>query len=68
MTDVPTPTELRAMMLPEAADVLNAVAEALQAHYGFIPLDVRYGAAEAAKAIVDEWYLAGQRDPKERPA
>lgn len=43
MTDVPTAAELRAMTLPEPAGVLNAVAEALQAHYGLIPLSVRYG-------------------------
>lgn len=42
---------------PDGLDpaALNAVANAVHDHYGFVRLDVRYRAAAAAIRIVNEW-------------
>lgn len=40
---------------PDSNAVDNAIAETLQQHYGWVPLSVRYGAATAARAIVEQW-------------
>lgn len=46
MTDVKT---------PDTAAVDNAVTTVLTEHYGFLPLHVRYAAAEAARNVIEEW-------------
>lgn len=40
---------------PHEAVVENAVANALNDTYGFVPLDVRYEAARSARGLVEQW-------------
>lgn len=40
---------------PDSNTVDNAIAQALQQQYGFVPLSVRYEAASAARAVVERW-------------
>lgn len=40
---------------PSDTNVDNAVANALNEQYGFVPFSVRYRAARAARAVVTDW-------------
>jgi hypothetical protein len=60
--DLAEPTE-RPTALPKGNRnvVDNALSGTLTQQYGFLPLDVRYGAAEAARSVVEAW-IAGHDD------
>jgi hypothetical protein len=53
---------------PHEAVVDNAVAGALIDVYGFVRLDVRYEAAEAARRVVERWLSFGQPVAPQAPA
>lgn len=46
------------MNRPDSNAVDNCLAQVLTDQYGFLPLDVRYGAAAAARHVVDQFRLA----------
>lgn len=42
-------------MTPDPNSVDNAIAELLVGYYDWMPLSVRYGAANAAREVVEQW-------------
>lgn len=62
--DVVAPLQAAEAAPPEVKDpkwqvVDNAISATLLDQYGFLPLTVRYDAAEAARRVVDAWREEG---------